>query len=313
MKQYLVCIWICAFAFTAVAGAQVQLPSLDVSGTRVDALVSYDSARSVYRYQYTVSCPATNKAPLRGVQIDVSGKTPHPQLDSDLQNNVVRDETKGLAVQPDTTIPLGITVPDPPRWMAMLTVAGELGLAPASSAISFTPGAAVGGITIESKFPPGPRTVTMVPNSDSWMDFASHYPEGTEFTPTTSEAYRSTTTTIAPLEPTDADLFDGGGQQPAEVNKFLRYASPKENRVKLPAGTTMTWVIVYYGKTIQPPTFAATLNGVNITSQFQPIPGTAQAIKIPISGTTKLQLEVVGTKSSGATARDSDTLTFLPQ
>ncbi|SRR5712692_2065327 len=313
MKQLLA--WASATAVAACCCGQepVQLPSLDVSGTQVNATVAYDSARAVYRYQYTVICPPSNKAALLGIQIDVSGKAPHQQLDADLLNNVVRKETRGVAVQPDTTIPIGITVPDPPRWLAMLNVALALGLGPRGSAISFTPGSTVTGIIIESKFPPALRTATLIPNSDAWDEFASHYPKGTEFTPSTAEAYNSTTTTIAPFEPVDADLYDGGGQQPAEVNKFLRYATPKDNRVKLPAGTTSTYVIVYYGKTIDATTFSATLNGANITSQFHPIPGTAEAIKIPISGTTKLHLEVVGTKSSGATARDSDTITFLPQ
>ncbi|HVR37607.1 MAG TPA: hypothetical protein VMU84_00815 [Thermoanaerobaculia bacterium] len=80
------------------------------------------------------------------------------------------------------------------------------------------------------------------------------------------------TTTIGPAEIADTVLYDGGGQQPAEVNKFLRYAAPTDNRKKVPANSTYI-VIMRYGTTIVPGTFSATLNGTDINSRFHPLPG----------------------------------------
>jgi hypothetical protein len=304
---------------TAVAAAPlaaqtspVQLPSLSIANAQIVSTVSYDAQRGVYRYDYSVVNPPTNKAAIRGVRVDVTGKTPHSQIDPTLQNNIPRGETAGKQLQPDTTIPVGITVPDPVRWLAMVNPAGQVAVAPGKSTVNFALPSNVGGIVIESRFPPALREVSLIPNDSAWFEFAKAYPEDTAFTPDSIEAYKFKTTALAPFEPADTDLYDGGGQQPAEVNKFLRYAAPNDNRIKLAPGTTSVLVIVYYGATIIPATFSATLNGLNITSRFHPIPGTAEAQMIAVSGTTKLHLSVDGTKASGGRGTDSDTLTFLP-
>src|SRR5258708_6468616 len=131
------------------------------------------------------------------------------------------------------------------------------------------------------------------------------------FSPNSTTQFSLPVDVIAPLDTDLAKLFDGGGQS-SEVNDFLRYSQPTVNRLKVPAGTTSYNVIIFYGQTVNPATFAATLNGVDVTSKFHPFAGSAEVVNFPIGpGTTKLQLQAVGTKSSGATARDSDTLTFL--
>lgn len=87
-----------------------------------------------------------------------------------------------------------------------------------------------------------------------------------------------------------------------------------DNRVKVPAGTSVYFVIVYYGNAILPATFTATLDGADVSAQFHPVPGGSDVFRVPIgASTTKLQLSVTGVKASGGRGTDSDTLTFLPQ
>lgn len=108
-------------------------------------------------------------------------------------------------------------------------------------------------------------------------------------------------------------MYNGGGQQPAEVNAFLRYAAPHDNRLKV-AANSKQWLIVYYGRTINPAGFAADQDGVDISARFHPAPGGADAVQIGVGSTaTKVHLSVSGTKASGGTGTDSDTFTFLPQ
>ena len=67
--------------------------------------------------------------------------------------------------------------------------------------------------------------------------------------------------------------YDGGGQRPSDVNRFLSYMRPSERQTTLPAGTTTYNMIISYGDTIIPSTFNAELNGMDITSLFNPAPG----------------------------------------
>jgi hypothetical protein len=312
-RWFLSTLLVVASAAQAQVVPVVQLPPLTITGTVLDATVTYDSARGVYRYQYTIVAPSTNKADLGGLSIDVSGKTAHVQIDPDLQNNVRRFELSGMGIQPDTTVPVGIIMPDPNGWTAMIGNQGQFGFFPRSDQWGIQPGMTQGGFVLESKFPPGMRNVRVTPSESAWFAIERQYESyPATFQPESAAEFELHFKAPAPLEVTEADLFSGGGQQPAEVNKFLRYAAPTDNRVKLSAGTATTTVIVYYGNAILPATFHATLNGADITSQFQPVPGVAQVIKIPLTpGSNKLQLSVDGKKSSGQSATDTDTFTFI--
>ena len=85
-------------------------------------------------------------------------------------------------------------------------------------------------------------------------------PADSEFYPTTADVYEVKTTAVGPSDPDPAALYNGGGQSPAEVNPFLRYASPTDNRLHLPVGTSAYDVIVFYGSTTNPQSMSATLN-----------------------------------------------------
>ncbi|HWJ41598.1 MAG TPA: hypothetical protein VNT29_10700 [Candidatus Limnocylindrales bacterium] len=298
--------------YTLSDGTSVDLPDLTITGSSLDCTVSYDATRGVFRYAYTLSAPATNRVPVQAFKIDVSGTTTRPQTDLVLAENIVR----APAIQPATTIPVGITIPDPGHWRAGLSRSGMVFASARKSLMAVAPGASAGGFVLESRLTPGVRKAEISPSRQPWLDIMNAMPEtGAEFVEPhpDEQKFAITTTTIAPIDIADSALYNGGGQQPAEVNKFLRYAAPLDNRNKVSANSTYT-VIVYYGTTINTATFAATLDGADITSRFHPVPGGADVVKIAIgTSTTKLHLSVDGTKSSGGKGTDSDTLTFLPQ
>jgi len=286
---------------------EIQLPPLTITGTTLDVNVTFDSARQVYRYHYTIKAPSENKAPIRAAQIDISGRTARTQIDPSLQENVVRLGQD----QPATTIPVGITVPS--GWRGGVGQGGDAFFSASPSAV-ILPGSSVGGFVIESKLPPGVRVLEIKPSISLWRSILGPLPEG-ELEPAADQRiYHVKTTTIAPSDPDLSQLFNGGGQSPAEVNPFLRYVTPTATRTSLAAGTTSTWVVVAYGTTTNPATFTASLNGADVTSRFQPVPGAVQAVPITLQpGSNKLQLSIEGQTSSGRTARDTDTLTFLVQ
>jgi len=106
--------------------------------------------------------------------------------------------------------------------------------------------------------------------------------------------------------------YDGGGQRPSDVNKFLRYVRPFDARTRLPAGTQSYKLIVNYGATVDTATFSATLNGKDVTGSFKPAPGAMETVSIPLNpGSNTLILSAEGTIASGRVATDTDRLVFI--
>ena len=104
--------------------------------------------------------------------------------------------------------------------------------------------------------------------------------------------------------------FEGGGQRPRDVNKFLTYAQPAATSTALPAGTTSYPLVIFFSRTIIPSTFRAQLDGADITSLFNPSPGGGQAVMLPLQrGRNVLQLSVDGGLPNRA-ATDTDRLVF---
>ncbi len=107
--------------------------------------------------------------------------------------------------------------------------------------------------------------------------------------------------------------FDGGGQRPRDVNKFLSYIIPGDSPTTLPPGTTTTTIFIVYGKTIIPSSFAAQLNGVNVAGLFSATPGSSQMVTLNLQpGRNVLVLSVEGSLPSRV-ARDTDRLVFIVQ
>jgi hypothetical protein len=292
-------------------GTSVPLPDLTITGSTLSCVLTYDPSRAVYRYSYTINAAVTNLAPIRTVRIDLSGKTARTQLDPSLAENIRR----WSKLQPTTTIPVGITVQDLTQWgTSSVSADGRAYFTSTEPGYALLAGSSKGGFVLESRQGPGLRRVWISPSINVWWDaLAKMPPSNAEFqTPLSEATFTVEATTVGPADLTDADLFDGGSQS-AEVDNFLRYASPLQSRTTVPVNTNYI-VIVYYGKTIIPSTFSATLDRADVTSRFHPVPGGADAITIKIgTSTTKLHLSVVGTKLSGGTGTDSDTLTFIPQ
>lgn len=114
------------------------------------------------------------------------------------------------------------------------------------------------------------------------------------------------------LDPSPLVLFDGKGQRPADVNSFLSYLKPLEAQTTLPQGQSAYYLLIFYGKTIQPQTFKATLNGADISGSFHPNPDSSDAVKLNLQqGRNTLVVSVDGIRNDGRKATDTDRLVFI--
>lgn len=115
----------------------------------------------------------------------------------------------------------------------------------------------------------------------------------------------------SPQPPTFEGGYDGGGQKPADVNKFLRYSNPSAVRTSLPAGTSAVRLGITYGPTTMTGSFRATLNGVDVSSSFSPSAGGSEMVPLPlVNGSNTLVLAIEGSTPSGRIATDTDRLVF---
>ena len=105
--------------------------------------------------------------------------------------------------------------------------------------------------------------------------------------------------------------YDGGGQRPRDVNKFLSYMRPSERQTTLPAGTTNYIMIISYGDSIIPATFNAELNGMDITSLFNPAPGGTEAVTLNLSQGRNTLVLSVDANLPNRIAEDKDRLVFI--
>lgn len=106
-------------------------------------------------------------------------------------------------------------------------------------------------------------------------------------------------------------LFDGKGQKPSDINLFLGYEQPTQTSTELQPGETQYKLHIYYGKTIDPTTFTATLNKQEISALFTPSPFTDEEVLLQLStGRNVLVLSVDGESKTGKRQTDSDRLVF---
>ncbi|HNQ78112.1 MAG TPA: hypothetical protein PKJ37_03610 [Acidobacteriota bacterium] len=105
--------------------------------------------------------------------------------------------------------------------------------------------------------------------------------------------------------------FDGGGQRPRDVNKFLTYANPSDSQTDLSTGTTTFPLMIFYGNNAITSTFKASMNGVDITNLFSPTAGNHETVNLPLSpGRNVLSLSTDGNLPSRI-ATDTDRLVFI--
>jgi hypothetical protein len=107
-------------------------------------------------------------------------------------------------------------------------------------------------------------------------------------------------------------LFDGKGQKPTDTNLFLGYEQPTQASTELQPGETQYKLHIYYGKTIYPTTFTATLNKLDISTLFTPSPFSDEEVLLQLSpGRNVLVLSVIGETKTGMRQKDSDRLVFI--
>lgn len=108
--------------------------------------------------------------------------------------------------------------------------------------------------------------------------------------------------------PTFSGAFDGGGQRPRDVNKFLTYANPTAGHTTAPVGSTTFPLIIFYDPAVIPGSFAAAANGLPISNLFHVQAGTFELVNVPVqSGRNVIELSIDGALPS-RTARDTDRL-----
>lgn len=118
--------------------------------------------------------------------------------------------------------------------------------------------------------------------------------------------------------------FDGKGQRPSGVNKFISYVTPTQGRTTLARGTiipplvndpkrTIFRLVLIYDKAIISSTFSAVMNGKDIKSLFHPAPGHAETVWLELDpGSNTLVISVDGNLENRA-ATDTDRLVFIVQ
>jgi hypothetical protein len=106
--------------------------------------------------------------------------------------------------------------------------------------------------------------------------------------------------------------FDGKGQRPKDVNKFLSYSNPTQVTTELLPGVKTFNLSIFYDQAIISGTFKAELNRQDITNLFSSSPGRNEVVKLNlVSGRNTLILSVDGRLSSGRQATDTDRLVFI--
>jgi hypothetical protein len=107
------------------------------------------------------------------------------------------------------------------------------------------------------------------------------------------------------------DVLLGSNVPGSTSDSFLLFAQPLQRLSRLPSGTTSYTIVLRYGAELNPQSFHAEVNSEPIGG-FHPIPGTWQAVDIPLaSGQNELYLEVQGTLPDGKTRTDKDHFIFI--
>lgn len=106
--------------------------------------------------------------------------------------------------------------------------------------------------------------------------------------------------------------FRGGGQG-AEVDSLLTYMAPGSRSTTLPAGTTSYGVMIAYSPAIDPATFHATLDNVDVTGSFHPVGGRSERVALPLHAGRNVLLLTVDGRHGSRMSTDRDHLTFVVQ
>mgnify|MGYP005846130457 CR=1 FL=1 len=312
----------------------------DISHSKLNVNVTYDSSRGVYIYSYEIQAGQQNTGYIVGLAIDISTKTKHiPKIDPSLNDNCSpKDWPNFQEFLSEYAIPVGLSrsdniqeclahkrtdatmaMQDIGAWAAWGGTSCEEGLEAPARGIE--PGETFSGLIMEAKYPPGIRDFIMRPDETFCY---SHIPVNDIYWDNDGEGWTRPKgwgkdedhwlygKTIGPVDPSEYEYYNGGGQKPDDVNLFLKYANPTEHSTNLPSGQNTFDLVIYYGSTISPSTFSAELNGQLITSLFSPFPGIAEVVHLQLQpGRNTLILKVDGKNKKGSTSTDTDRLVFI--
>lgn len=114
--------------------------------------------------------------------------------------------------------------------------------------------------------------------------------------------------------PPTSELYDGNKGN-GETNQLLRYTAPLNKTNELPVDTSDYTMRIYYGKTVAPGTFKATLGRENskedISYLFHPQAFSDEDVNIPLQlGKNILNLTINGKTSRGHDTKDGDSFIF---
>ena len=94
--------------------------------------------------------------------------------------------------------------------------------------------------------------------------------------------------------------------------RLLSFALPTTTRAELPHGVTSATVVIVYAPTIARESFRATLGGRDVSALFKPVPGTPEAVRLPLApGSNTLLLSVRGVAPDGQTLTHTDSLELV--
>jgi hypothetical protein len=106
--------------------------------------------------------------------------------------------------------------------------------------------------------------------------------------------------------------FPGDGVPASRAKALLTYASPTRARVELAPGEKDVTVVIFYGSTIEPRTFTATLDGGDVSARFRPRPGGHDIVPLSLrSASQALVLSVQGRSPAGQVATQTDRFVFV--
>jgi len=108
-----------------------------------------------------------------------------------------------------------------------------------------------------------------------------------------------------------AGAFDGGGQRPRDVNRFLTYLNISASQTTVGAASSGFHLAVMYGSETTASSFEATLNGANVTSLFHPTPAGAENVALPLQRGRNVIILAINGIVVNRTATDRDRLVFI--
>ncbi len=131
--------------------------------------------------------------------------------------------------------------------------------------------------------------------------------------PSVANVYQITFDKTAGSQIQVAGGFDGGGQRPRDVNRFLTYTSPTQTSTSLPFGTSSYLLQIVYGSAIIPSSFNATLNGMDVRALFHPTLGSGETVPISLQQGRNVLLLSIDGNLPNRVATDTDRLVFNVQ